>query len=124
MGFPSGISGGDLTGRAATQALRLGAQAQRPVRGRGLSVHDGFHVVRLADGSEIPTRAVIVATGARYRRLEVDDLERFENAGVYYAATDLEARTCADAPVIVVGGGNSAGQAAIYLAQQGSTVRS
>jgi len=76
----------------------------------------------LADGSEIPTRTVIIATGARYQRLAVDDLERFESAGVYYAATDLEARICTGLPVIVVGGGNSAGQAAIYLAQQRSQV--
>ena len=79
-------------------------------------------MVELADGSEIPCRAVIVATGARYQRLAVDDLERFEGAGVYYAATDLEARLCEGSDVVVVGGGNSAGQAAIYLAQQGSRV--
>jgi thioredoxin reductase (NADPH) len=85
-------------------------------------VEDGFQVIVLADGSEIPCRAVIIASGARYRRLAVSDLERFEGAGVYYAATDLEARICSGLPVIVVGGGNSAGQAAIYLAQQGSQV--
>ena len=79
-------------------------------------------MIVLADGSEIPARTVIIASGARYQRLAVDDLERFEGAGVYYAATDLEARICAGQPVIVVGGGNSAGQAAIYLAQQGSQV--
>lgn len=79
-------------------------------------------MVVLKDGSEIPTRAVIVASGARYRRLAVDDLERFEGAGVYYAATDLEARVCGGAPVLVVGGGNSAGQAAIYLAQNNCSV--
>jgi len=76
----------------------------------------------LDDGSEIPCRTVIVASGARYRRLAVDDLERFEGAGVYYAATDLEARACRGGHAVVVGGGNSAGQAAIYLAQQGSRV--
>ena len=76
----------------------------------------------LADGSEIPTRTVIIASGARDQRLAVEGLERFEGAGVYYAATDLEARTCSRLPVIVVGGGNSAGQAAIYLAQQGCQV--
>ena len=80
------------------------------------------HVLVLSDGSEIPTRAVIVATGARYRRLAVPDLDRFEGAGVYYAATDLEARVCGGLEVFVLGGGNSAGQAAIYLAQQGSQV--
>ncbi len=75
----------------------------------------------LADGSEIPTRTVIIASGACYERLAVEGLEQFEGAGVYYAATDLEARTCSRLPVIVVGG-NSAGQAAIYLAEQGCQV--
>jgi len=116
-GFPNGISGGDLTARAAVQALRLGARLNAPCQVVGLRTEGSFHVVVLADGSEIPTRAVIVASGARYRRLAVEDLERFEGAGVYYAATDLETRVCAGAPVLVVGGGNSAGQAAIYLAQ-------
>ena len=102
--------------------MRLGAHLNAPCEVTGLRAEDGFHVVVLADGSEIPTRSVIVASGARYQRLAVDDLERFEGAGVYYAATDLEARVCSGSDVIVVGGGNSAGQAAIYLAQQGSHV--
>jgi thioredoxin reductase (NADPH) len=122
VGFPNGISGEELASRAAIQAQRLGARLNSPCSVAGLRVEHGFHVVELADGSEVPTRAVIVASGARYRRLAVDDLERFEGAGVYYAATDLEARICTGSEVIVVGGGNSAGQAAIYLAQQGSRV--
>jgi thioredoxin reductase (NADPH) len=116
-GFPNGISGEDLTGRAAVQAMRLGARLNAPCEVVGLRTESGFHVIVLADGSEIPTRAVIVASGARYRRLAVKDLDRFEGAGVYYAATDLEARVCNGAPVLVIGGGNSAGQAALYLAQ-------
>jgi thioredoxin reductase (NADPH) len=116
-GFPNGISGGDLTSRAAVQALRLGARLNAPCEVVGLHAEGSFHVVALKDGSEIPTRAVIVASGARYRRLDAENLERFEGAGVYYAATDLEARVCGGAPVIVVGGGNSAGQAALYLSQ-------
>ena len=116
-GFPNGISGGDLTGRAAVQAMRLGARLNSPCEVVGLRTEGSFHVVVLRDGSEIPTRAVIVASGARYQRLPVDDLERFEGAGVYYAATDLEARVCGGSPVLVIGGGNSAGQAAIYLSQ-------
>jgi thioredoxin reductase (NADPH) len=79
-------------------------------------------VIVLGDGSEIPTRAVIVASGARYRRLTVEGLERFEGAGVYYAATDLEARVCDGNSVLVIGGGNSAGQAALYLAQSNCAV--
>ena len=122
VGFPSGISGEELTSRAAIQAQRLGARLNSPCEVGGLRVEDGFHVIELSDGSEIPCRAVVIASGARYQRLPIDDLERFEGAGVYYAATDLEARTCTGHPVLVVGGGNSAGQAAIYLSQQGSRV--
>jgi thioredoxin reductase (NADPH) len=121
-GFPNGISGEDLTGRTAVQAMRLGARLNSPCEVTGLRSEASFHVVVLRDGSEVPTRAVIVASGARYRRLEVEQLERFEGAGVYYAATDLEARVCASTPVLVIGGGNSAGQAAIYLAQNDCSV--
>jgi thioredoxin reductase (NADPH) len=122
VGFPNGVSGEELTSRAAIQAQRLGASLNAPCVVAGLRTEAGFHVVVLADGSELPTRTVIVASGARYQRLAVDDLERFEGAGVYYAATDLEARICSGSDIVVVGGGNSAGQAAIYLAQQGSRV--
>ena len=122
VGFPNGISGEELASRAAIQAQRLGAQLNAPCEVAGLRVETGFLVIVLADDSEIPCRTVIVASGARYQRLAVADLERFESAGVYYAATDLEARICGGQPAIVVGGGNSAGQAAIYLSQQGSDV--
>jgi thioredoxin reductase (NADPH) len=122
VGFPNGVSGGELVTRAAIQAQRLGARLNSPCEVTGLRTDNGLHVVMLADGSEIMTRAVIVASGARYQRLAVGQLERFEGAGVYYAATDLEARVCAGLDAIVIGGGNSAGQAAIYLAQQGSRV--
>jgi thioredoxin reductase (NADPH) len=121
-GFPNGISGGDLTARSAVQAMRLGARLNAPCEIVGLRVEAGFHVVILRDGSEIPTRAVIVASGASYRRLDVEDLERFEGAGVYYAATDLEARVCSGRPVLVIGGGNSAGQAAIHLGEHNCSV--
>ncbi|HEX4483863.1 MAG TPA: FAD-dependent oxidoreductase [Solirubrobacteraceae bacterium] len=121
-GFPNGISGEDLTGRAAVQAMRLGARLNAPCEVAALRTETGFHVITLTDGSEIPTRAVIVASGARYRRLDVDGLERFEGAGIYYAATDLEARVCNGTSVLVIGGGNSAGQAALYLAQNNCSV--
>jgi thioredoxin reductase (NADPH) len=121
-GFPNGISGGDLTARAAVQAMRLGARLNAPCEVVGLRAETGFQVVVLRDGSEIPTRAVIVASGARYQRLAVEDLDRFEGAGVYYAATDLEARVCDGTSVLVIGGGNSAGQAAIYLGQHNCKV--
>jgi thioredoxin reductase (NADPH) len=116
-GFPNGISGGDLTARAAVQAMRLGATLNAPCGVVGLRSEGEFRVVVLKDGSEIATRAVILASGAHYRRLDIPDLRRFEGAGVFYAATDLEARMCRGRPVLVVGGGNSAGQAAVHLAQ-------
>lgn len=121
-GFPNGISGGDLTARAAVQAMRLGARLNAPCEVSALRTDTGFHVVTLRDGSEIPTRTVIVASGAHYQRLAVENLDRFEGSGVYYAATDLEARACQGTPVLVVGGGNSAGQAAIYLAEHSCAV--
>jgi thioredoxin reductase (NADPH) len=121
-GFPNGISGGDLAARTAVQAQRLGAWLVSPCEVAGLRVENGFHVVSLVDQSEIPTRAVIIATGAQYQRLDIADLERFEGNGVYYAATDLETRSCSGSDVVVVGGGNSAGQAAIYLSQESCKV--
>ncbi len=121
-GFPNGISGGDLAARTAIQAQRLGAWLVSPCEVIGLRSEGGFHVLLLKDRSELPCRSVIIATGARYQRLAVPDLEHFEGNGVYYAATDLEARSCEGSDVMVVGGGNSAGQAAIYLSQQGCKV--
>jgi thioredoxin reductase (NADPH) len=121
-GFPNGISGEALTGRTAVQAMRLGARLNAPCEVVALRSEAGFHVITLADGSEIPTRAVIVASGARYQRLPLDELDRYEGAGVYYAATDLEVRVCGGSPVVVIGGGNSAGQAALYLAQNNCAV--
>jgi thioredoxin reductase (NADPH) len=121
-GFPNGISGGDLAARTAVQAQRLGAWLVSPCEVIGLQAEHGFHVVSLVDQSEVPARAVIIATGARYQRLAISNLEQFEGNGVYYAATDLETRSCSGSNVLVVGGGNSAGQAAIYLSQGGSKV--
>lgn len=123
FGFPTGISGGDLTQRGLVQAEKFGAFLSAPCAVKGLVERSGHLVAELADGTELAARAVIAATGARYRRLDVDRLSEFESSGVFYAATDLEARQCSGQPVIVVGGGNSAGQAAIFLAQQGSQVR-
>jgi thioredoxin reductase (NADPH) len=122
VGFPNGIAGGDLADRAAAQARRLGARINAPCVVERLRPGSTFHTLALTDGSEIPTRAVIVATGARYRRLPLPELARYEGAGVYYAATAIEARGCRDRPVVVVGGGNSAGQAALFLSEQGSRV--
>ena len=121
-GFPNGISGEDLTARTAVQAQRLGAWLVSPCEAAGLRIEPGFHVVTLSDRSEIPCRSVIVATGARYRRLDIPNLEEFEGNGVFYAATELESRSCAGSDVVVVGGGNSAGQASIFLSENGCRV--
>ncbi len=122
LGFPTGISGGDLTQRAVVQAEKFGAALTSPCAATGLREHGGHLIVRLADGTDVAGRAVIVASGARYRRLDAAGLEEFECKGVYYAATEAEVRQCTPAPVIVVGGGNSAGQAALFLAEAGSPV--
>ena len=122
FGFATGISGGDLIGRGFVQAEKFGAHLSAPCSAVAIEEKAGHLVVELSDGTVVAGRAVIVATGARYRRLAVDRLEEFENRGVYYAATELEARQCAGGPVMVVGGGNSAGQAAVFLADQGSPV--
>jgi thioredoxin reductase (NADPH) len=117
LGFPAGISGGDLTALAMTQALKFGAVLSTPCQVLGLGEKAGHLVVRLSDGTEIGGRAVVAASGAHYRRLGVPDLDRFEGNGVFYAATEIEARMVAGQPVAVVGGGNSAGQAALFLAK-------
>ena len=122
LGFPTGIAGADLAARAGVQAQRLGARLHGSCGATGLRTEATFHVVELEDGSEVTCRSVLIASGARYQRLEVNDLERFEGAGVYYAATDLEARACRGGEVVVVGAGNSAGQAAMYLAESGCHV--
>jgi len=122
LGFPTGISGGDLTQRAAVQAQKFGASLSNPCTAVSLEEAAGNFVVSLTDGTDVPGRAVIVATGARYRKLDAARLEQFESRGVYYAATELEARSCAGSPVVVAGGGNSAGQAALFLANAGSAV--
>jgi thioredoxin reductase (NADPH) len=122
FGFPTGISGGDLTQRGLVQAEKFGAFLSAPCAAVALREQAGHLMVELSDGSVVAGRAVIAASGARYRRLEVEHLADFEASSVYYAATDLEARECAGDPVVVVGGGNSAGQAAVFLADQGSPV--
>jgi thioredoxin reductase (NADPH) len=122
LGFPTGISGGDLTQRAVIQAEKFGAHFTSPCSATALREEAGHLVLHLSDGTDLAGRSVIVASGARYRRLGAARLEDFEGKGVYYAATEMEARLCGGSPVVVVGGGNSAGQAGLFLAQAGSPV--
>jgi len=122
LGFPTGISGSELTQRAVVQAEKFGASLSGPGGAASLREQAGHLVVRLSDGTDVAARAVIAATGARYRRLDAAGLADFEGNGVYYAATAMEARLCAGSPVVVAGGGNSAGQAALFLAESGSPV--
>jgi thioredoxin reductase (NADPH) len=114
LGFPTGISGQALSGRAQVQAQKFGARLAVARPATGLDCGFPFRV-HLEGGSMVTTRAVVVATGARYRRLNVPNLMRFEGQGIHYAATSIEGKLCEDCEIIVVGGGNSAGQAAVYL---------
>jgi len=117
LGFPTGISGQELAGRAYTQAQKFGAQILIAKGATRLSCQRTPYAITVDDGVPLRARTVIVATGAEYRRPALDNLRTFENAGVYYGATFVEAQLCGGEEVIVVGGGNSAGQAAVFLAQ-------
>jgi thioredoxin reductase (NADPH) len=122
LGFPSGLSGEELTQRAALQAMKFGAQLSSPCRVVDLDTGGQHLSVMLGDGTTIESRAVLIATGVQYNTLPLERWADFEGAGIYYAATELEARACRTAPVTVVGGANSAGQAALYLASRGCPV--
>ena len=122
LGFPAGITGTELTSRAVTQARKFEARTATPYRALSLEPGDERHVVRLEEGHEVAARAVLLATGAQYRRLPVDGLSEFEGLTVFYAAGPPEALLCGASRVAVVGGGNSAGQAAVWLARGGALV--
>ena len=122
LGFPAGITGSELTSRAVSQARKFGARSATPYRAVSLEPGDGRHLVRLEEEHEIAARAVILATGAAYRRLPLDDLPDYEGLSVFYAAGPPEAQLCGASRVAVVGGGNSAGQAAVWLARGGALV--
>jgi thioredoxin reductase (NADPH) len=117
LGFPTGISGQALAGRAQVQAQKFGARLAISRSAAGLDCSGRPYRIRLDDGQQVAASAVVVATGARYRKIDVPDYGRFEGQGIHYAATAMEAQLCAGEEVIVVGGGNSAGQAAVFLSR-------
>src|SRR5215218_9826886 len=116
LGFPAGLSGFELASRALVQADKFGARTAVPEKAVSLKREDGYYLIGLSEGGEVVARSVIAASGARYRRLDVPRLGLFEGVSVHYAATEAEAQRCEGEEVAVVGGGNSAGQAAVYLA--------
>jgi len=117
LGFPAGLSGADLTRRAISQATRLGAEFLSPQSVNNITQKDGYKTIMLDDGPEINSRTVIITTGVDYRKLDVKGVEHFTGAGIYYGAAMTEAAACKDKEVYIIGGGNSAGQGAVYLSK-------
>jgi thioredoxin reductase (NADPH) len=117
LGFPTGISGMELAERAIVQAEKFGARLLVPVEATGFRRHDDHYRVRLSDGGTIEARTAVIATGARYRQLDIARMDELTGLGVYYAATAMEASMCGGSHVAIVGGGNSAGQAAVFLSR-------
>ncbi len=116
LGFPSGLSGADLARRGVTQAKRFGVEILTPQEVRGVRVEDPYRIVELSDGSELSCHALVITTGVSYRKLDAPGLDKFAGAGVYYGASMSEARSCENEEIFIVGGANSAGQAAVYFA--------
>jgi len=115
LGFPNGLSGSDLTRRAISQAKRLGTEFLSPVEVTDIQLQDHYKIITLSDGSEIRSKSIIISTGVNYRKLEATGVHNFTGAGVYYGAATTEANACQNKDIYIVGGGNSAGQAAMYL---------
>ncbi len=122
LGFPTGLSGQDLAARAIAQSEKFGAKIMVARAVDRLDCGKRPYRVRLGDGQEIPARAIVLATGAQYNKPSIANLDAFSGKGIYYNATFMEAQLCAGVPVIVIGGGNSAGQAAVFLAQHAACV--
>ena len=122
LGFPTGLSGGDLARRAVTQARRFGVEILTPQDVTGIRLEDQYRIVQLGDGSEISCHAMILALGVSWRRLDVPGLDRLTGAGVYYGAAQAEAMSCQGEEVYIIGGANSAGQAAMYFSRYAQTV--
>jgi thioredoxin reductase (NADPH) len=117
LGFPSGLSGAELSRRAITQTLRFGTEILTPQEVKTIRIQDGYKITELESGSTIHSRAIIISTGVSYKKLEIPGLDNFTGAGVYYGAASLEAQACKNETIYIVGGGNSACQAAMYMSK-------
>lgn len=117
LGFPNGLSGAELSRRAITQTLRFGTEILTPQEVKNITVKDGYKITEMEDGSEIHSKAIVIATGVAYKKLEISGLEDFTGAGVYYGAASVEAHACRNESIYIVGGGNSACQAAMYMSK-------
>jgi thioredoxin reductase (NADPH) len=117
LGFPNGLSGAELSRRAITQTLRFGTEILTPQEVKSITVKDGYKITLLQDGSEIHSKTIVIATGVAYKKLEIEGLEYFSGAGVYYGAASVEAHACRNETIYIVGGGNSACQAAMYMSK-------
>jgi thioredoxin reductase (NADPH) len=122
LGFPTGITGADLAERAVLQAIKFGANLSVSSPVKSLSFDGRYPVLTLEDGQTVVSKSLLIATGAQYKKLQVENCEALEGVGVYYAATPMEAQMCRGSDVVVVGGGNSAGQASVYLSGQARKV--
>jgi thioredoxin reductase (NADPH) len=122
LGFPTGLTGSELAGRAVLQANKFGAVLSIPAPVTGLEFDKAYPVLRLEGGEAVAAKCLLIASGAEYRRLRVEGCSRYEGTGVYYAATPNEAKLCRGSDVVLVGGGNSAGQAAVFLAEHARKV--
>ena len=117
LGFPTGLSGAELSRRAITQTLRFGTEILTPMEVQSIMVKDGYKITAMKDGSEIHSKTIVIATGVAYKKLEIPGLENFTGAGVYYGAASVEAVACRNETIYIVGGGNSACQAALYMSK-------
>jgi thioredoxin reductase (NADPH) len=117
LGFPHGLSGAELSMRAIAQTQRFGTEILTPQEVKSITIQDGYKIIELRDGSLVHSKTIVIATGVSYTKLEIPGLENFAGAGVYYGAASIEANACRNEPVYIVGGGNSACQAAMYLSK-------
>jgi thioredoxin reductase (NADPH) len=117
LGFPSGLSGAELSRRAVTQTLRFGTEILTPKEVKTITVRDGYKITELTDGSTIHSKTIVIATGVAYKKLEIEGIDIFAGAGIYYGAASVEANACRNQEIYIVGGGNSACQAALYMSK-------